>query len=376
MNGQLKVSGSKFIGSQATSHYGGNPPLGPGGGHWAASTKSTIFGTSIQQEASMDPDVTNGTRKYLTTLDAMALKDIGWSILQPVPPPFPTPNYNPADFNEDTFVNAADLTQWKSAFGLNANGDANGDNRTDGADFLLWQRNFGRDICDGRIIRGPRTRNRLPRRPGRLRLSTSFPSALIAQAVSRPLQRPHLAPHSAPTRRSARSKAPARSAECSCPFAARQVSRTRRTRSSAFAPATCSASWNPLATNNWAPTPRSSGIRHTGWSRIVRMRLRVTTVAVTRASPSSSAVDSGLALANQRPSECRRQPAVQRQSAHRRVDHWTAAVQMELQRPPSPQRGLAAGFVAGTGGRPATGSRTAFMRRPPGARPLASPRAV
>lgn len=140
---QLKVNGSKFTGSQATSHYGSNPPLGPGGGHWAANTKSTIFGTSVQQEASMDPDVTNGTRKYLTTLDAAALKDIGWSIPVAVAPPLPPPNYNPADFNEDTFVNGADLTQWKSAFGLNANGDANGDNKTDGADFLIWQRSYG-----------------------------------------------------------------------------------------------------------------------------------------------------------------------------------------------------------------------------------------
>lgn len=137
---QEKVSGSKFTGSRATSHYGSNPPLGPGGGHWAANTKSTVFGTSIQQEASMDPDVTNGMRKYLTTLDAAALRDIGWSIPVAVPP---APTYNPADFNKDTFVNAADLAQWKSAFGLNANGDANGDGATNGVDFLIWQRNFG-----------------------------------------------------------------------------------------------------------------------------------------------------------------------------------------------------------------------------------------
>lgn len=45
-----------------------------------------------------------------------------------------------ADFNEDGYVNAADLTEWRGAYGPNAAGDADGDNDTDGADFLHWQR--------------------------------------------------------------------------------------------------------------------------------------------------------------------------------------------------------------------------------------------
>jgi hypothetical protein len=73
----------------------------------------------------------------LTSLDAAALTDIGWSVTAP------SPTYNPADFNEDTFVNGADLAMWKGAFALNANGDADGDNDSDGADYLIWQRNFG-----------------------------------------------------------------------------------------------------------------------------------------------------------------------------------------------------------------------------------------
>lgn len=47
------------------------------------------------------------------------------------------------DFNQDGVVNAADLTRWKTSFGVNANADADGDGDSDGADFLTWQRNFG-----------------------------------------------------------------------------------------------------------------------------------------------------------------------------------------------------------------------------------------
>ena len=130
---------SKFTGPAATSNYGGNPPLSApaNGGHWASGTMSKIFGTNTAQEAAMDPEVTSGSRKLLTSLDAAALTDIGWSVTAP------SPTYNPADFNEDTFVNGADLAMWKGAFALNANGDADGDNDSDGADYLIWQRNFG-----------------------------------------------------------------------------------------------------------------------------------------------------------------------------------------------------------------------------------------
>lgn len=48
-----------------------------------------------------------------------------------------------ADFNDDGYVNAADLLKWKQAFGQTAVGDANNDLRTDGNDFLIWQRQNG-----------------------------------------------------------------------------------------------------------------------------------------------------------------------------------------------------------------------------------------
>jgi hypothetical protein len=52
-----------------------------------------------------------------------------------------------ADFNGSNSVNAADLAVIKANFGANpstfATGDVDGDGRTDGADFLLYQRQFG-----------------------------------------------------------------------------------------------------------------------------------------------------------------------------------------------------------------------------------------
>ncbi|WP_172991795.1 hypothetical protein [Lacipirellula parvula] len=48
-----------------------------------------------------------------------------------------------ADFDKDGDVDSQDLTIWKGAFGATALGDANGDAKTDGADYLVWQRQYG-----------------------------------------------------------------------------------------------------------------------------------------------------------------------------------------------------------------------------------------
>jgi T5SS/PEP-CTERM-associated repeat protein len=53
-----------------------------------------------------------------------------------------------ADFDENGVVNGADLTRWKTGFGANSSathtqGNADGDQDVDGADFLVWQRQLG-----------------------------------------------------------------------------------------------------------------------------------------------------------------------------------------------------------------------------------------
>jgi hypothetical protein len=50
--------------------------------------------------------------------------------------------FAPADFNQDSFVNGLDLAAWTGAFGLSDAADADNDNDSDGADFLVWQRSM------------------------------------------------------------------------------------------------------------------------------------------------------------------------------------------------------------------------------------------
>jgi len=51
--------------------------------------------------------------------------------------------FQPADFNQDGLVDALDFSDWQTAFGLSAGGDADGDGDSDGLDFLVWQQEFG-----------------------------------------------------------------------------------------------------------------------------------------------------------------------------------------------------------------------------------------
>jgi autotransporter-associated beta strand protein len=50
----------------------------------------------------------------------------------------------PGDFDNNNIVDAADLTVWRAGMANNnATGDTNGDGRSNGQDFLIWQRNLG-----------------------------------------------------------------------------------------------------------------------------------------------------------------------------------------------------------------------------------------
>ncbi len=50
--------------------------------------------------------------------------------------------FEPADFNEDGYVDATDLEWWQGAYNTSSVGDADEDGDSDGADFLAWQRQY------------------------------------------------------------------------------------------------------------------------------------------------------------------------------------------------------------------------------------------
>ncbi len=72
----------KFTGLNAIAANGGSSvALTNYQGHWARGTQSD------GQETAMDPNITNGSRKEMTSLDMAALADIGWDIAQEPPTP-------------------------------------------------------------------------------------------------------------------------------------------------------------------------------------------------------------------------------------------------------------------------------------------------
>ena len=75
------VAGGTFTGPNATAANGGSVALSSGNSHWLNGTLSTVIGTTTSQEAAMDPTLTTGTRKFLTTLDVAGLHDVGWTVV-------------------------------------------------------------------------------------------------------------------------------------------------------------------------------------------------------------------------------------------------------------------------------------------------------
>ena len=96
------VSGSTFYGSASLAENGSYPALSSDRAHWAENTMSTVFGGSDSQEAAMDPNITQGTRKLFTALDAAGLEDIGWTVVEPIV-------QLDGDLNNDGFVGLDDL---------------------------------------------------------------------------------------------------------------------------------------------------------------------------------------------------------------------------------------------------------------------------
>ena len=74
------VSGENFTGKTSSAMVGSSVPLEPAPdlGHWLDGTTSQVNG--LNQEAAMDPSITDGERKLLTALDYAGLEDIGWEV--------------------------------------------------------------------------------------------------------------------------------------------------------------------------------------------------------------------------------------------------------------------------------------------------------
>lgn len=118
------IVGGQYTGPNGIAANGSAPLLTSG--HWGNGVQSTVFGGSTPQETAMDPNITVGTRKLWTTLDAAGLEDIGWEVVAPV-------LGLPGDYNDDGLVDAADYTTWRDNLGTP---DATGT-------YSEWSTNYG-----------------------------------------------------------------------------------------------------------------------------------------------------------------------------------------------------------------------------------------
>ena len=86
----------------------------------------------------MDPTVTNGKRKLLTSLDAAGLVDLGWVITEP--------NAGlVGDYNGDLAIDAADYTLWRDNFGTS----------TPVGTYSEWVANYGTNGQDATTVPEP-----------------------------------------------------------------------------------------------------------------------------------------------------------------------------------------------------------------------------
>ncbi|TWU07547.1 PEP-CTERM sorting domain-containing protein [Stieleria varia] len=82
------VSGTDWTGAEVIALNGtGTGIIDGGGGHFAENLMSISVVDGSAQEVAMDPNITDGTRKYLTLLDIAVLRDIGYSNASAVPEP-------------------------------------------------------------------------------------------------------------------------------------------------------------------------------------------------------------------------------------------------------------------------------------------------
>lgn len=152
---------AQFVGPAAISEYGSNVPLAffqmganivADKTHWRDGTVSTVFGSSMLQDAALDPSLDPGARKQLTALDAAALVDIGWTVIEDAAGVA-------GDYNGNGIVDAADYTVWRDMLGqtgtaLAADGagpTGGPDGVVDQFDYDFWKIHFGSTATTGSV---------------------------------------------------------------------------------------------------------------------------------------------------------------------------------------------------------------------------------
>lgn len=134
---------NEFLGSSAVAEYGGNVPLYTDDlAHWEEDTDSHVFGGAASQETLMDPNLTVGMRKLLTDLDAAALTDIGWTVVEP-------PGLD-GDYNQNGVIDAADYAVWRDNVGGSIPNDHTPGLVND-ADYAYWRAHFGDTLGSGSL---------------------------------------------------------------------------------------------------------------------------------------------------------------------------------------------------------------------------------
>jgi hypothetical protein len=122
VTGGAQVDGILFVGLSA----GFNPALGT-----SFDIISTVFGVSGAFDLIDFSGLPAGKSLYVNYLaNAVRLTVVN------------RPTYS-ADFDDDGDVDLADYGIWRRNFQLNQLGDANGDNISDAADFVLWREQLG-----------------------------------------------------------------------------------------------------------------------------------------------------------------------------------------------------------------------------------------
>ena len=142
MSTYVGITNNELVGANLVAEYGGPVPKKSTSGHFDNSVQSEVWDSDgIISEVTLDPNSTNGRRKYLTKLDAALLRDLGYQVLSELE----TVVFDPADFDTDGDIDEQDLVQWSNDFGSTGS-DADDDGDTDGADFLAWQRQYTGDL--------------------------------------------------------------------------------------------------------------------------------------------------------------------------------------------------------------------------------------